>query len=103
VPLASLRQIAEHATGGLRPVRTVLLDLPPDAGLARRAHGSEDDLTRFELDPSHDLSFHQRVRDGYLQLALDEPGRWRVVDAARDSGRVARDVRAAVSDVLPQT
>ncbi|CAN5262132.1 dTMP kinase [soil metagenome] len=101
VPLATLRQIAEYATSGLRPVRTVLLDLPPDAGLARRAHGPADGLTRFELDPAHDLGFHQRVRDGYLQLASEEPDRWRVVDAARDSEQVARDVRQAVSDVLP--
>ncbi len=103
VPLATLRQIANYATGGLRPVRTVLLDLPADAGLARRAHGSADDLTRFELDPTHDLGFHQRVRDGYLQLASEEPDRWRVVDAARDSEQVARDVSQAVSDVLPAT
>jgi dTMP kinase len=99
VPLATLRVLAEHATGGLKPARTILLDLPPDAGLERRAQGSAEDLTRFELEAGHDIDFHTRVRQGYLRLAEDEPMRWRVVDGARDSQAVARDMLEAVSDL----
>lgn len=99
VPLGTLRALAEQATGGLKPARTILLDLPPDDGLQRRARGSVDDLTRFELEARHDLDFHRRVRQGYLRLAEDEPGRWRVVDGAGDSETVARQMLEAVSDL----
>jgi dTMP kinase len=101
VPLAALRHLADLATGGLRPTRTILFDLRADDGLARRVRGPAAAMTRFELAAAHDLAFHQRVRDGYLQLAREEPARWRVVDASRDSENVARDVLEAVRDLLP--
>jgi dTMP kinase len=101
VPLDALRELARVATGGLEPRRTVLLDLPPIDGLSRRAHGSAADMTRFELSGQHDLAFHERVRQGYLELAAEDPDRWRVIDARPDASMVARDVADAVSDLLP--
>jgi dTMP kinase len=99
-PLDALRQIAEAATGGLSPDRTVLLDLDAGAGMARRLGGDQAALTRFETDTSFDTAFHQRVRDGFLTLAAEEPERWRVVDAARSEEEVAEAVWDAVSDLL---
>ena len=91
VPLATLREIDEAATEGLRPDLTILLDLPVEAGLARVA---PDDVTRFEAE--HDLAFHRRVRDGFLQLAADEPERFVVVDSTRPADEVAAEVWSAV-------
>jgi dTMP kinase len=99
-PLDALRQIAEAATGGLSPDRTVLLDLDAGAGMARRLGGDQAALTRFETDTSFDTAFHQRVRDGFVTLAGEEPERWRVVDAARSEEEVAGAVWDAVSDLL---
>ena len=62
------RPQAAVATGGLRPDLTILLDLPVEAGLARKA---PDDVTRFEAE--FDLAFHRRVRDGFLALAVTNP------------------------------
>ena len=101
VPIDRLRGIAQVATGGLRPDRTVLFDLPPEAGLRRRAEGSPASLTRFESADHHDLDFHRRVRDGYLALAASESERWRVVDAASDPDAVAEAAWAAVEDLFP--
>lgn len=100
VPLDQLRAIAEIATRGLRPDRTVLFDLPPEAGLRRRAGGAQSQVTRFESADEHDLDFHRRVRDGFLELAAAEPERWRVVDGGREADDVARDVWAALRDLL---
>jgi dTMP kinase len=85
--VAMLRGLNDLATGGLRPDLTLVLDVPVDAGLARKA---PTDVTRFEAD--FDLRFHERVRRGFLDIAAAEPERVVVVDAARDID----DVSAAI-------
>jgi dTMP kinase len=90
VPLDELRVLAGIATQGLVPDRTLLLDIDPAIGLARKA---EADRTRFEHD--FDADFHARVRAGFLELAKGEPSRFRVIDASRDVDAVFADVLAA--------
>jgi dTMP kinase len=91
VPLDQLRTLERLATGGLKPDLTILLDLPPEIGLGRKA---PDDQTRFEL--GFDLSFHRRVRDGFLALAAAEPDRFAIVDAEPAEAQVWEGVRLAV-------
>ena len=95
LPLEELRAMAEIATGGVEPDRTVLLDLDPEIGLRRKSEGEQ---TRFEA--GFDLAFHRRVRDGFLALAAMEPGRFRIVDASRGIEAVFADVRSAALEVL---
>ncbi len=94
LPVDELRRIAAFATGDLSPDLTILLDLPVEVGLARK---HPDDATRFET--AYDLGFHRRVRAGFLELASQEPHRFRVVDAGRAEDEVLADVIAAVSAV----
>ena len=96
VPLEELRRLTAIATDGLTPDLTILLDLPVEVGLARKAPG---DVTRFEAE--FDLAFHRRVRDGFLALAASERERFVVVDATRDVEAVAADVARAVEQRLP--
>lgn len=77
--LDDLRTITQFATGGLKPDLTLLLDIDVERGLARRRDGGEE-MNRLDLEL---VSFHQRVRDGYHQLAQAEPARWAIVDADR--------------------
>ena len=88
------------ATDGRRPDVTLLLDVPAEAGLARKAPG---DVTRFEAE--YDLHFHERVREGFLAIAAAEPERVVIVDAARDiddvSADIVRLVRARVATGEP--
>jgi len=63
------------ATQGIKPDLTVLLDIPAVEGLARKEHSNRD---RFE---SEEIAFHNRIRDGYIKLAAEEPERWLVIDA----------------------
>lgn len=86
LPIDDLRRIQELATQGLVPDRTILLDLPPEQGLARKA----DEQTRFETD--FDMAFHRRVREGFLAIAREEPDRYRVIDATQDEDAVFRQV-----------
>jgi dTMP kinase len=101
VDLDAARTITRLATGGLAPDRTVLIDLPVRAGLARRYAGDSAGLTRFETDQvAHDDAYHERVRQGFLALAAEEPARWRVVDGTRDREAVAAAVWKAVADLF---
>ena len=95
IPLDVLRSIADVATAGVTPARTILLDLDATVGLQRKR---PDDRTRFET--AFDLSFHERVRRGFLELASAEPERFRVVDASREVEAVFADVLAAAVEVL---
>ena len=97
LPLDELRAIERFATDGLRPDLTILLDLPVEAGLARK---SGVEVTRFEAD--FDLDFHRRVRAGFLALAGDEPDRFVVVDAAASPDVVAREVLRAAATRIPE-
>lgn len=101
VDLDAARAVTSLATGGLVPVRTVLIDLPVRAGLARRYAGESGGLTRFETDlAAHDDVFHERVRAGFLSLAAAEPERWRVVDGTGERDAVAAAVWEAVADLF---
>ena len=91
-------RLHELLFAGLKPDLTLLLDLPPEDGLARARRQLEQGVRssgegRFEAES---LDFHQRVRAGYLALARREPERFRVIDAGRDEDRVRGDIRAAV-------
>lgn len=96
---------ANHAaTAGLLPDRTLLLDIEPSAGLVRAvAHGAADRLE------AEELSFHERVRAGFLSIASTSPDRVRVIDAAGSVEDVFRRVREALADlsviegVLPES
>jgi dTMP kinase len=94
-PIDDLRAIAEAATGGLVPDRTLLLDVAPEIGLARK---SDEARNRFEL--TFDVEFHRRVRAGFLEMARQEPGRWRVLDASGPADVVFEALRSAVADLV---
>lgn len=95
VPLETLQAIDRAATDGLAPDLTVLLDLPVEVGLIRKAPG---EVTRFEAD--HDLDFHRRVRRGFLELAAAAPERFVLIDATLPPDVVEREVTHAVDGVL---
>lgn len=96
VPLDELRGLAEMATDGLVPDLTILLDVPVEVGLARKAPG---DVTRFEAE--YDLAFHQRVRDGFLAIAAAEADRVTVVDASGSLNSVNAAIDAIVDERFP--
>ncbi|NUB01686.1 dTMP kinase [Azospirillum melinis] len=68
------------ALGGFRPDLTLILDIDVETGLRRAVarHGGEDRYERM------DIGFHQRLRDGFLDIARQEPERCAVVDADAD-------------------
>lgn len=78
--------------GDFAPDLTLILDIPPGTGVAR-AHSRRDGEDRYER---MDLGFHERLREGFLDIASREPGRCVVIDAC---GTVEQ-VHAAVLDAV---
>ena len=84
---------------GLKPDLTLLLDLPPEIGLKRawaaiKSGGRVSHETRFEEEK---ITFHQKVRAGYLDLANKEPARFRIIDATRNENDVRKDIIRAIA------
>jgi dTMP kinase len=88
-----VRELSTWAVEGLVPELTVLLDVP--AGVGRSRRGDVHDRLEREAD-----DFHDRVRQGFLDLAAREPARYLVLDATLPADRLAELVRARVLPLL---
>jgi len=97
LPLSMIMELDTLATEGTIPDLTLLLDFAPQTGLERacqrNAAAKGPDEGRFEQEA---LTFHQRVRDGYLCLAKENP-RFCIVDATGTKEVVAERIRTAVA------
>jgi dTMP kinase len=82
------------ATGGLVPHLTVLIDTPPEVGLARLG-GAAD---RIESEP---LEFHERVRKEFRALAAASPDRYLVVDGTLPQETITRQIQDRIREILP--
>lgn len=88
--IASLEQLVQ---GARRPDLTVLLDMDPSLGLSRAKERAE--LDRFEQE---ELAFFNRVREGYLARAKEEPARWLIIDASKTLDEVTTVIGQALND-----
>jgi dTMP kinase len=91
--LADVERVNRWATGDLRPHLTVVLDLAPEAGLGR--------LTGRDRIEGESVEFHQRVRQGFLDLAAADPDHYLVLDARAPVEEIAAAIRARVEVLLP--
>jgi len=95
LPVDEIASLNHWATGGLQPDLTIVLDLPPSAGLRRRARSAD----RLESEPAE---FHDRVRRGFLSQAAEaDPDRYLVLDATRPSADLSRTIQERVREMLP--
>jgi len=107
LPVHEVQALNRMATGCLTPDLSVLLDMAPEAALSRLRDpagafpdgGRVDPATerRFEEEP---IAFHERVADGFRQLAAQEPERWLVVDASLPQEEIAETIWTRVSAML---
>jgi dTMP kinase len=93
-----IKLINDYSSMMLKPNLTLLFDLPVEVGLKRAM--DRDNLLkdssftdRFERE---NLDFHNRVREGYLNLYKNEPGRFRLIDATLDIDTIQEEVRKRI-------
>jgi dTMP kinase len=89
-PRDSIEWLARFVHGDLEPDLTILLDAPVETAMQRADRRGE--LDRFEVEQA---DFFRRVRQAYLELAAADPGRFKIVDCARDLDTV----QAAISEI----
>ncbi len=91
--ISLIDQLNDISTKNTTPDLTLLLDLPVETGLQRRDESGKMD--RLDMETK---DFHQKVRDGYLDLAKkNQGGRWVVLDASGDIDSVEEEIWKVVS------
>lgn len=92
--LDTLRAITAFATGGLVPDLTIYLDIAIEKGLRRKL---PQEWNRLEAQAQ---AFHQRVREGYLEMAAGEPDRWLSVDAFQPIADIQAAIRKRIEVLI---
>lgn len=95
LPMETIDRLADWVHGDVWPDLTILLDAPVELGMQRADNRGVRD--RFEQE-KHD--FFQRVRECYLQLAMNEPERFVVLDTTQELQEVAREIRLVADQLL---
>lgn len=86
--------------GDFKPDITFLLDIDVKVGLERSFKKAESMNTKELRFEKVDISFHERLRKGYLELAKKEPNRFKVINAAQDVDAVHQDIIKAYEEYI---
>ena len=95
-------QINQWALGGLLPSLTIILDLELFIGRQRTAERDQKQAGGPDRLEQENLEFHQKVRDGFLSLAKQDPKRIHVVPAAGSVEQVFQSILLLVNPLLAQ-
>lgn len=95
LPLEFIAAMKDFATADLDPNITIYLDIDPVIGLERATGEGADRLE------SEAIEFHQKVRQGFLWIASQEPNRFKVIDASGTPEEVHAEVLRILSPAFP--
>jgi dTMP kinase len=95
IDTGKIAQLEQWVQGDFRPDVTLLLDVPVEVGLARASERGA--LDRFEQEK---VEFFERVRQGYLDMAKEHAGRYRVVDASQPLENVQQQLATVLDEIL---
>lgn len=94
IDLETIATLYRLAVGNLEPNLTIILDLPVEVGL-ERAEDRGIGGTRYE---KMGIEFHKRLRDGFLQIAANNPHRCSILDATQSIEEISEDIMALVEE-----
>ena len=90
IDIKLIKFLGNFATQGIKPDLTIFLDLPVKSGLKYR-HNCKDRIEQ------RCVSYHEKVRKGYLSLAKEEPQRIKIVKVLEDKFKTQNKIREIVS------
>lgn len=101
LPKGKVRAANDLATGGLTPHLTILLDAPPEITLTRARSRNQRLQVPGERFEEADLTFHRRVRTGFLHLARKFDDRWLVIDALAPVSEIETTIWKRICQISP--
>ena len=90
IDIKVIKSMGNFATGGITPDLTIFLDLPVESGLKHR-HNCKDRIEQ------RSMSYHEKVRKGYLALAKQEPRRIKIVKVLDNKFKTQNKIREVVN------
>ena len=100
LPLATIEELNKLSLGDFAPDLTFILDLPVEVGLARAGKRMEKDQSQEDRFERIGGGFHERLRQGYLDIAKRDSKRCVVIDATKNIQEIAADLRSHVQEKL---
>lgn len=97
IPLDKIAALENLVQGSLRPDKTFYLDIDPELAFQRIANREHDRIEREQL------AFFERVRNCYLDRAIEEPARFEVIDAGAPLDDVAESIRRALAGFVDRS
>lgn len=94
IDLSVIDALNDIVVPDMKPYLTILLDFDVEEGLRRNRDAQKED--RFEQET---IDFHNRVRQGFHQIAKEEPERVKLVDASQSREEVSREIIKIVEDI----
>ena len=92
-----VNQINQFAVGNVLPNLTIVLDVPAEVSIQRVKRRASDLPDRIERET---IDFYRIVREGYLLLAKEMPGRFHVIDGTKPAATIAKEVLKVVSQLI---
>jgi dTMP kinase len=90
-------QINKFAVGNVIPNLTLVLDVPAEESILRVKHRATDLPDRIERE---NIDFYRIVREGYLLLAKQMPGRFHVVDGTKPAAVIEKEIWKSVKALI---
>jgi dTMP kinase len=90
--LSLIRRIQELTIGDFNPDKTLILDLPVEIGLSRSKARLSESASQEDRFEGLNIEFHQRLRDGFLEIAKNDPDRCVIIDANYSIDIVAENI-----------
>ena len=91
-----IKQANSNAIGDFVPNLTILIDCPIETSIARTISRTGK-VSRFETKPN---DFHQRVRNGFIELANENHDRWKIVDGTLDEKTLSKQILSLALEVI---
>ncbi len=94
--IAFIQQLTNLSMNHFSPDLTLLLDIPPKQGVARAKSCSGQEVRYEQMN----MDFHERVRQGFLDLASQHPKRFITIDATQDTDAVFNSICRTIDQAI---
>lgn len=93
-----INNLYKFAVGNFKPDLTIILDIDPKIGLARSFHKAETMVNKEVRYEGRELLWHEKLRQGFLEIANEEPKRCVVLDANKSIDELHQDIVKTVNE-----